>query len=195
MKGTIRMAAIGVMVWAAAGCGTTREARYVYQDGQFGVVGIPKNTTHWPTNYRAQAEELMAAHFPEGYEIVRAEEVVEGSRTLTVGGTRTTEILPEVAAPAIKIGKFGLSKTTNQADTLKIKECRIIYKRAAAPNSSSPAFAASTTLAPTLYLDPNAIERRHEVAKPVDGKAKADGEKPDAEKVEKDKSDAPGVKV
>ena len=85
MRGKI---GVGIALWLAGllipGCASTSDARYVYQDGEFGVVAIPQNTPRGPNHYRAQAEALMAQHFPEGYEIVRAEEVVEGSRTLTV---------------------------------------------------------------------------------------------------------------
>jgi hypothetical protein len=62
------------------GCASTEQARYVYQDREFGVVGIPANTDRWPNHYRTQADRLMQRHFPEGHEIVRAEEVVEEHR-------------------------------------------------------------------------------------------------------------------
>ena len=42
----------------------------MYQDGEFGVIGIPRNTFTEKTDYRAQAELLMNRHFPEGFEIV-----------------------------------------------------------------------------------------------------------------------------
>ena len=64
-----------------AGCSAGPDARYDYQDGQYGVIGIPKNTTKGPKDFRKQAVALMEQHFPEGYEIVRAEEVVESKRS------------------------------------------------------------------------------------------------------------------
>ena len=63
---------------ALSGCAHNQDVRYVYQDSDFGVVGMPENTNCWPTHYRRRGEKLMAAHFPEGHEIVRAEEVIEG---------------------------------------------------------------------------------------------------------------------
>ena len=74
--------AVAMLGLTVSGCMTPPDARYVYQDGQYGVIGIPRNTSLGKKDYRAQAYELMARHFPEGFEIVRAEEVVEGERTL-----------------------------------------------------------------------------------------------------------------
>lgn len=141
------------------GCAGMHEARYVYQDGEYGVVGIPENTNAWPDYFRDQAEALMKAHFPEGHEIVRAEEVVEGSRTTTVKGTNTAEIAPHLPAPLLSIGKIGLTADRSQADSVKIKECRIIYKRAGT-TLPPPDFAAAATSTPIPYVDPNAAERR-----------------------------------
>jgi hypothetical protein len=135
------------------------EARYVYQDGEYGVVGLPENTNTWPHYYRDQAEVLMVAHFPEGHEIVRAEEVVEGSRTTTTKGTNTAELAPHLPAPLLSIGKIGLTADRSQADSIKIKECRIIYRRS--PGAVPPdEFAAMATPTPVPYVDPNAAERR-----------------------------------
>jgi hypothetical protein len=63
---------------ALTGCASKHSVRYVYQDRDFGVIGMPENTDFWPNHYRRQGEKLMKAHFNEGYEIVRAEEVIEG---------------------------------------------------------------------------------------------------------------------
>ena len=41
-------------------------ARYIYQDGEFGVVGIPVNNYQKRVDFRGQAEALMARHFPGG---------------------------------------------------------------------------------------------------------------------------------
>ncbi len=87
---------VGLLGLGLSGCGELPVARYVYQDGEFGVVAIPVNTSLDRVNYRAQAEELMARHFPEGYEIVRAEEVNEGERTLDVGKKTEVETDPSV---------------------------------------------------------------------------------------------------
>jgi hypothetical protein len=148
---------------ATLGCATTRDARYVYQDGQYGVVGIPEDSTHWPRDYRAQAERLMSRHFPQGFEIVLAEEVVEGSRTRTTAGTVSAELAPALPTDLVTVAKFGRTATSNQSDTLKIKECRIIYRKAdRAPFGS---FADEAAHTPELYIDPNECERRTLAAK------------------------------
>jgi hypothetical protein len=169
---------------SAAGCAGMHEARYVYQDGEYGVVGIPENTNVWPHYYRDQAEVLIAAHFPEGHEIVRAEEVVEGSRTTMVKGTNTAEIAPHLPVPIVSIGKIGLTADRSQADSVKIKECRIIYRRSlgAIPPGE---FAALATPTPSPYVDPNAVERKKAAGDPKDEKAaeaKGPKKEPDAAK-------------
>ena len=63
---------LGLLLLAAAGCMKPIVARYVYQDHDFGVVAIPINTYLGKMSFRDEAEDLMARHFPEGYEIVRA---------------------------------------------------------------------------------------------------------------------------
>ncbi len=165
MQGRIRMSIVlGAVVVGASGCAGTHQARYVYQDGQFGVVGIPRNTEHWPTHYRKQAEELMARHFPEGYEIVRAEEVVEGSRVLTTNGSGGVEVGAALPLPVLKIGTIGLTSSRNQADSVKIKECRILYKKAepgGAPKGGS--------IRRTGIVDPHDL-RRPERARPQAGR-------------------------
>ena len=90
-----------------SGCATTQSVRYVYQDRDFGVIGMPENTNRWPTYFRRKAEKMMGDQFPEGYEIVRAEEVTEGSRTLTIAGSKTAEINPQIPAELLKIAKLG----------------------------------------------------------------------------------------
>jgi hypothetical protein len=174
----IVLALAGVLM---TGCASTSDARYVYQDGEFGVVAIPRNTPQDAHHYREQAEALMAHHFPQGYEIVRAEEVPQGSRTLTVGQTGTSELAPAVTPHLLALLKIGGSMTRNQADTLSLTECRIIYKKAehpeAVPTSLSTATATATpteavayapdsTQSPACYLDPN-LEARKKAGEPV----------------------------
>ncbi len=173
MRGTIMLSIVlGALV--GSGCAATGQARYVYQDGQYGVVGIPENTSVWPNYHRASAEALMLKHFPGGFEVVRAEEVVEGSRTLTLNGTNTAQLDTEGPVPIIKVGKLGRTATRTQADNLKIKECRIVYKKAGCCDAEPEmGFADRSTLTPEPYLDPNAEARKHVVAKPA-----VDAEKP-----------------
>ena len=176
-----RLLIIAPVLISTFGCAGMHEARYVYQDGEYGVVGIPENTNVWPDFYRDQAEALMKAHFPEGHEIVRAEEVVEGQRTTTVKGTNTAEIAPHLPAPLLSIGKIGLTADRSQADSVKIKECRIIYRRAGSV-LPPPDFAAASSPTPAQYVDPNAAERQKATADAAskDDKAKPEAKKPEA---------------
>ncbi len=153
---------LGFFVLATSGCATPMVARYIYQDGEFGVVGIPVNNYQKKVDFRGQAEALMARHFPEGYEIVRAEEVNEGERIRDVG--RKTEVDTEPALAVLnQIIRLGsLSRTTSFAekDRLQVRECRIIYKKQSihSPGRTGQ-FAAVPSLAPPLYIDPNDVVR------------------------------------
>ncbi|MFO0958313.1 MAG: hypothetical protein U0800_12940 [Isosphaeraceae bacterium] len=176
--------ALGLVASSGFGCVGVDDARYVYQDGLYGVVGIPSNTDTWPHHYRQQADDLMKSHFPDGYAIVRAEEVVEGSRTLVVDGKTSAEVGPTVPSTPIRVGTLGRTASRTQSDTLKIKECRIVYKKAGSPDPA-PGFAAEPDLKPTCYIDPN---REPQKAK----EEAADKGKDDSVAREKDK---PGKKV
>jgi hypothetical protein len=172
MNRTMRMSVVvGVLsLFSLSGCAATGQARYVYQDGEFGVVGIPENTSRWPTFYREQAEALMLKHFPDGYDIVRAEEVEEGTRTLTLNGTNTAELDAGGATivPMVKLLKLGRTASKSQADQLKIKECRNLYKRAAGfADEPQIGYASASDLGPKPYLDPNDEARRRIAAKPA----------------------------
>jgi hypothetical protein len=152
------------LVAALNGCGETQGVRYVYQDSEFGVIGMPENTDRWPTHYRRQGEKLMDAHFPGGHEIVRAEEVIEGERTLKVEGSKSAEVSPQISKSLMRVGKLGRSASRSQAETVKVKECRILYTRA---NSAKPkGYSQATALTPTFYVDPNALERRKVIEAP-----------------------------
>jgi hypothetical protein len=167
---------VALLAAAASGCATTGTVRYVYQDGTFGVIGMPENTDRWPTHYRRHAEKMMEQHFPEGYEIVRAEEVTEGSRTLKIDRSKTAEVSPEIPAEILKIAKFGRTASRSQADVVKIKECRIIYRRTDHPGQKH--FSSDVECTPTRYLDPNDAERKKPEAKAPDAAvAKADESK------------------
>jgi hypothetical protein len=155
---------IVVLGGLASGCATDQNVRYVYQDKEFGVVGMPENTDKWPTHYRRRAEKLMAEHFPEGHEIVRAEEVSQGSRTLKIEGSSTAEITPQIPAEILKIAKVGRSASRSQADVVEIKECRIIYRRTAQTEASG--FSTDVEVSPARYLDPNDAERKKVDAAP-----------------------------
>ena len=157
---------VALLAIFTSGCATTQSVRYVYQDKNFGVIGMPENTNRWPNHYHREAEKLMGEHFPLGYEIVRAEEVTEGSRTLKIEGSKTAEISPEIPAEILKIAKFGRTATRSQADVVKIKECRIIYRRSS--RAEENAFSSDPDCVPTRYLDPNESERKKPETKPQD---------------------------
>ena len=162
-----------LFVASLSGCVHSHSVRYVYQDRDFGVVGMPENTDCWPTHYRRQGEKLMDTHFPEGHEIVRAEEVIEGERTLKVEGSNSAEVSPQISKSLVKVLKLGRSTCRSEAETVKVKECRIIYRRS---GSAKPkGYAGAATLTPTLYVDPNAAERRKATEGPKE-KAKPQGE-------------------
>ena len=158
-----RGSALAVVCLGLAGCMATPDARYVYQDGQFGVIGIPRNTSMGKKDYREQAHELMIRHFPEGYEVVRAEEVVEGERTLDTARKIELDSEPAVAAlnQMIKVGKFAKSESLDQKDSLKITESRIIYRRKAdGKPTGHDGFAKLTDVTPEFYIDPNQEVRK-----------------------------------
>jgi hypothetical protein len=175
-----RLVCLALLMVAVTGCAHPPLARYVYQDGEFGVVAIPVNTYHDRLDVRLQAEELMARHFPEGYEIVRAEEVNEGERILDLGNR--TELVSEPAIKAlsqvIQLGKIDRTTSYSEKDKLQARECRIIYRKKPIEGTGRPSpFAAVTSLSPPLYIDPNEILRRQvdptklAKANPTGGKA------------------------
>jgi len=175
-----------------AGCGQPPVARYVYQDGEFGVVAIPVNTSLDRLDYRAQAEALMARHFPEGYEIVRAEEVNEGERTLDVGKKTELETDPSVRAwdQMIKLGKLNRSTSFEEKQKLQLRECRIIYKRKSVNvHGSQGEFSALAALSPPFYLDPNELMRR-QIKTDLLAKANSTGKKTGDESVQRASGDS-----
>jgi hypothetical protein len=148
-----------------AGCVMDDDARYIYQDGEYGVIGVPRNSPYGRKDYRKQAEDLMRRHFPEGHEIVRAEEVVEGQRVLDKSYSSEFATDPSFSALSQKIdlGKITRQNSTQQKDSLPILESRILYKRKT-PSSPQGAngYSSVATLAPELYLDPNEMARCRE---------------------------------
>ena len=159
----LRATFLGLVAIQTAGCMRPMVARYVYQDHDFGVVAIPMNTYLGKMSFRDEAEELMARHFPDGYEIVRAEEVNEGERTLDVGKRTELQTEPNVTAlnQMIKLGKLDQTTSFEQKDKIMVRECRIIYKRKPpASGGSTGQFAATSSINPRFYIDPNETVRR-----------------------------------
>jgi hypothetical protein len=172
-----------------AGCSTIHDVRYVYQDADFGVVGLPENTDDWPTHYRSRAEKLIERHFPQGHEIVRAEEVIEGERTTKSEGSNTAEVTPQLPAALLNVAKLGHSERHSQSDTLKLKECRIVYRRSdlvAKPEG----YARAADLNPARYIDPNDAERRKAEKGEVEKSKKGEGKKASGEESDEILSDS-----
>lgn len=154
-------------------------ARYIYQDGEYGVIGVPQNSPFGFKNYEQQARDLMARHFPDGYEIVRADEVVAGQRILDRNRSRQLETEPAINAldQQIKLGRLAETSSTQQKDSLSITESRIIYHRRLPGRPPGPnGFTVQASLAPELYVDPNELIRARnfvEIAEAKMGKSPA----------------------
>jgi hypothetical protein len=153
----------------AAGCARDREARYVYRDGQYGVIGIPKNTAEW----HHRAEKLMTQHFPGGYDIVREEEIDSGTRKADLETKRSAGIKPGAGMSQFLIGLGESQRSSEQkySDETKLHESRIIY-RSRTP-TPEPGFSLASTLTPEMYADPNSKSRHGEADKPLLAEAKA----------------------
>ncbi|SIN73263.1 hypothetical protein SAMN05444166_0510 [Singulisphaera sp. GP187] len=162
---------LSIVVFGTLGCSGAGEVRYVYQDGHSGVIGMPANTSKWPKYYRKHADKMMEQHFPGGYEVVRAEEVVEGSRVLTINGSNSAEIQPTASTHLLAVGKLGRTTSRSQSDSLKIKECRILYRKNESLDPESQVeYAARAMWTPAPYIDPNALDRKLAKAKPDEPK-------------------------
>jgi hypothetical protein len=151
------------------------DARYIYQDGQYGVVGVPQYSPFGFKNYEKQAKELMAKHFPDGFEIVRAEEVVEGQRVLDRNRTSQITTDPVISAlnQNIKLGQLAQTSTTQQKDSTAITESRIIYKKRSLESpSGADGFAVRANLIPEFYLDPNELMRARAQVEIAEAKVK-----------------------
>lgn len=161
----VRASVLVALCACGTGCKMQPDARYIYQDGEFGVIGIPQNSPFGRTDYREQAEELMRRHFPDGHEIVRAEEVVEGQRVLDKSKKSEFETDPSFSAldQKINLGKIAQTVSSQQKDSLPILESRIIYKRKIpGAEVGHNGFSLVSTLIPELYLDPNEMSRCRE---------------------------------
>jgi len=185
------------------GCMSSPDARYVYQDGEFGVIGIPRNSPYGIKKYDVQARELMTRHFPDGFEVVRAEEVVEGERILDTAIKKELETEPGLNAfnQMIKIGKLVRSSSLAEKDTTHITESRIIYRRKRDGKATgADGFASVANQAPSLYLDPDEITRKVDeeallMAKKLEGGKDPRKEKSSEGKLEEKKTLTADVKV
>jgi hypothetical protein len=81
-------AAVLVLI-SVSGCGG---ARMIQSGPDGGVVAIPSNSNYWPCKYRDSAVRLMEQKCPNGYQVVREEEVVVGQKSTT--SEQTDHITP-----------------------------------------------------------------------------------------------------
>ena len=111
---------LATLIALSTGCNSSR---YVMRDGETGIVAIPANTSSWPFYHRTKAEELMAEHFPAGYEVVREEETVVGQTTSfnEQHNDRHVEVHDGV--------EIGTASSTSSATTTDETEYRIFYRR------------------------------------------------------------------
>ena len=110
-RGFLLPAVVGIAV-GLTGCGST--AHYVSKQNDGGVVAIPGNSETWPTNYRADAMELIRKHVGQDYEIVDEKDVPVGR---TGAGSE---------GPAESASYKAMTNTT-------LTEYRITYRRKQAP--------------------------------------------------------------
>ncbi|WP_145357581.1 hypothetical protein [Alienimonas californiensis] len=118
--GVTLLVAVCLSTWAM-GC-----ARYVLKEGDRGVVAVSG------PGGRKKAEKLMAEHFPEGYEILREEEVVVG---------QTVNYEEEVSPLGVRLAggeegglRMNLGSETRGTETVTDKtEYRIHYRRTGSP--------------------------------------------------------------
>ena len=103
-------------------------ARQVIRERDYGVVAIPFNSNAWPFHYRDKAAEIMSKHFPDGYEIVREEEVVVGQTTHMDEDVKEKNL--EVIEDVFSVGTTKREVTTTTQDKT---EWRISYQRASRP--------------------------------------------------------------
>ena len=111
---TLSFVALTVACGAVAGCSHDRGVRSVYRDGRYGVIALEQDTK----STRKQAAKLMAEHFPDGYEIVREEEIDTGARKSDHRGAQSTS-------------------DSRFAARMRSRACRSALRRSNLPTSSS----------------------------------------------------------
>ena len=118
--------AVSLTCLVILGCGS---ARMVTVEPNGGVVAIASNNNMWPTYYRDKAEALMHEKCPQGYFVLKEEEVVVGTRVNT--NTRTESTPP----PTVSVGGVvavsqgpGLDKTETSTSYHDQTEWRITFR-------------------------------------------------------------------
>jgi hypothetical protein len=117
MRSGIAAAAI-VSMMLLTGC---QSARYVVRESDHGIVAIPVGSER----YRREAEELMQEHFPDGYTVVREEEVLVEDTT-----SPSQQIRGELAEPSNRpFASAAAAPADGQPATGQRAELRITYFR------------------------------------------------------------------
>jgi hypothetical protein len=153
---TIRMERVrvgGLVLYGLAfglmGC-ASNQARYVYQDCESGVIAVPKNTP----KMMACAEALMERHFPGmNYEVVRAVEVETGGSRSTYQSDTTNAEAKSLRGGFLLSSKLGHDRDRKQAESMKLLESRIVYRRRNHTEHAGLAFAESPEYTPMVYSD------------------------------------------
>jgi hypothetical protein len=135
------LSAAALLLVAVSGCGS---ARMIQTTPDGGVVAIPSNTNAWPFQYRDHAEKLMAMKCPNGFDIVREEEVIVGVRTTT-----TTQVTGGVTQAGYKDNPVPDPTTASVVTTTRPqKEYRITFRARPTVPEPLPVVSAPPVLAP-----------------------------------------------
>lgn len=89
-----------LMVLACSGC---QSARYVSRESETGVIAVSIDQTTWLPQSRLTAEKMMATHFPDGYEVIKEEEVVLGE---VITGELPAEPEPEAVIRPVSATRY-----------------------------------------------------------------------------------------
>jgi hypothetical protein len=127
-----------VLLVSVTGCGS---ARMIQSTPDGGVVAIPSNNNSWPFNYRDHAEKLMAMKCPNGYDVVREEEVIVGVKMTT------TEVTDRVTQVGYKDNPPPAT-TSVVTTTRPQKEYRITFRARQAQPAPVPLVSNPPVLAP-----------------------------------------------
>lgn len=101
-------------------------ARQVSKDSESGVIAIPSSSS---SKHREKAQELMTAHFPEGYEIVKEEEVVIG-KTTNWEKKEGRGFTHEGDGFQVEFSAGGRGNTRGESTTIDKTEYRLYYRKA-----------------------------------------------------------------
>ena len=73
--------------------------------------------------------------------------------------TLAVAIVIALGPSLVNVAKIGRSESRSEVDTIKLKECRIVYRRTGQLEKSR-GYASAAGLNPTRYIDPNDPERQ-----------------------------------